>query len=144
MKLNYALDRINHLFQMLSKNRDQPYGNKVLLLEIKWKSFNLPSKPWPLFRQLQLVQNMRTAACSQEYADWLIQLGNGSLPSIPTPNDPELIQISLKIFWNFQLIWLTTSLVIHRKSWTQKWQRQFLQELSFARKILIVSAVEAD
>jgi hypothetical protein len=31
-KLNYALDRINHLFKMVAKNRNQPFGNKVFLL----------------------------------------------------------------------------------------------------------------
>jgi hypothetical protein len=51
------------------------------------------NETWPLFRQIRLVQNMRTAAGSQDYADWLIQLGNKTLPSIPTLNDPELIEI---------------------------------------------------
>jgi hypothetical protein len=109
MKLNYALDEINHLFQMVAKNRDDPYGNKVLLLGGDFRQC-LPvvrhgnrvkiiestiktNETWPLFRQLRFVQNMRTAAGSQDYADWLIQLGNGTLPSIPTLNDPELIEI---------------------------------------------------
>jgi hypothetical protein len=109
MKLNYALNGINHLFQMMAKNRDDPYGNKVLLLGGDFRQC-LPvvrhgnrvkiiestiktNETWPLFHQLRLVQNMRTAAGSQEYADWLLQLGNGTLPSIPTLNDPELIEI---------------------------------------------------
>lgn len=109
MKLNYALDGMNHLFQMVAKNRDQAYGNKVLLLggdfrqclpvvrhgnRVKIVESTIKThETWPLFRQLRLVQNMRTAAGSQDYADWLMQLGNGTLPSIPTLNDPELIEI---------------------------------------------------
>jgi len=109
MKLNYALDGINHLFQMVDKNRNQPFGNKVLLLGGDFRQC-LPvvrhgdrvqvvestiknNVTWPLFRQLRLVQNMRTTQGSQEYADWLIQLGNGTLPQLPSLNDPELIEI---------------------------------------------------
>ncbi len=46
------------------------------------------NETWPLFRQLRLVQNMRTASGGQDYANWLIQMGKGTLPSIPTLNDP--------------------------------------------------------
>ena len=109
MKLNHALDGINHLFQMVAKNRNQPFGNKVLLLGGDFRQC-LPvvrhgdrvqviestiknNVTWPLFRQLRLVQNMRTTQGSQEYADWLIQLGNGTLPQLPSLNDPELIEI---------------------------------------------------
>jgi ATP-dependent DNA helicase PIF1 len=36
---------------------------------------------------------MRTADGSQDYADWIIQLGNGTLPQTPSLNDPDLIEI---------------------------------------------------
>jgi hypothetical protein len=48
---------------------------------------------WPLFKQIRLVQNMRTVLGSQEFADWLIKLGNGILPKTPRLNNPELIKI---------------------------------------------------
>jgi hypothetical protein len=36
---------------------------------------------------------MRTVAGNQDYADWLIQLGNGTLQTIPRLNNPDLIEI---------------------------------------------------
>jgi hypothetical protein len=109
MKTNHALDAINHLFQTVMKNRVDPYGGKVLLLGGDFRQC-LPvvrhgnrvkiieatitnNATWPLFRQLRLVQNMRTADGSQDFADWLIQLGNGSLAQTPRLNDPDLIEI---------------------------------------------------
>ncbi|XP_045035977.1 ATP-dependent DNA helicase PIF1-like [Daphnia magna] len=109
MKTNHALDAINHLFQTVMKNRVDPYGGKVLFLGGDFRQC-LPvvrhgnrvkiieatitnNATWPLFRQLRLVQNMRTADGSQDFADWLIQLGNGSLAQTPRLNDPDLIEI---------------------------------------------------
>ncbi|XP_045036690.1 ATP-dependent DNA helicase pif1-like [Daphnia magna] len=109
MKTNHALDAINHLFQTVMKNLVDPYGGKVLLLGGDFRQC-LPvvrhgnrvkvieatiinNVTWPLFRQLQLVQNMRTTDGSQDFADRLIQLGNGSLAQIPRLNDPDLIEI---------------------------------------------------
>ncbi|XP_032787890.2 uncharacterized protein LOC116925321 [Daphnia magna] len=109
MKTNHALDAINHLFQTLMKNRVDPYGGKVLLLggdfrqclpvvrhgnRVKIIEATITNNATrPLFRQLRLVQNMRTADGSQDFADWLIQLGNGSLAQTPRLNDPDLIEI---------------------------------------------------
>ncbi|XP_045022910.1 ATP-dependent DNA helicase PIF1-like [Daphnia magna] len=109
MKTNHALDAINHLFQTVMKNRVDPYGGKVLLLggdfrqcllvvrhgnRVKIIEANITNNAtWPLFRQLRLVQNMRTVDGSQDFADWLIQLGNGSLAQTPWLNDPDLIEI---------------------------------------------------
>ncbi|KZR95577.1 ATP-dependent Helicase-like protein, partial [Daphnia magna] len=55
------------------------HGNRVKVTE----ATIINNVTWPLFRQLRLVQNMRTADGSQDFADWLIQLGNGSLAQIP-------------------------------------------------------------
>ena len=65
------------------------HGDRVQVVESPIKN----NVTWPLFRQLQLVKNMRTTQGSQEYADWLIQLGNGTLPQLPSLNDPELFEI---------------------------------------------------
>ncbi|KAI9557208.1 hypothetical protein GHT06_017025 [Daphnia sinensis] len=107
MKTNYALDAINHLFQTVMKNRVDLYG--VLLLgddfrqclpvvrhenRVKHiKATVIKIATWPLFRQLRLVQNMRTADGIQDFADWLIQLGNGSLAQTPRLIYPDLIEI---------------------------------------------------
>ncbi|XP_059352797.1 uncharacterized protein LOC130702739 [Daphnia carinata] len=78
MKTSHALDAINHLFQTVTKNRVDPYGGKVLLLGGDFRQC-LPvvghgnrvkvteaaiinNTTWNLFRQLRLVQNMRTEA----------------------------------------------------------------------------------
>ncbi|KZS08018.1 Uncharacterized protein APZ42_028147 [Daphnia magna] len=109
MKTNHALDTINHLFQTVMKNRVDPYGGKVLLLGGDFRQC-LPvvrhgnrvqvaevtiinNATWPHFHELRLVQNMRTTAGSQDYADWLIELGNGTLPQIPRLNNPDVIEI---------------------------------------------------
>jgi ATP-dependent DNA helicase PIF1 len=94
MKLNLALDAINEWFQTTMKNK-LPYGGKVLLLGGDFRQC-LPvvkhrnrvqvteasiinNRTWPLFKQIRLVQNMRTVPGSQEFANWLINLGNGTL-----------------------------------------------------------------
>ncbi|XP_046655037.1 uncharacterized protein LOC124348808 [Daphnia pulicaria] len=108
MKTNHALDAFNFLFQKLEK-KNIPHGGKVLLLGGDFRQC-LPvvrhgnrvkvveatirnNATWPLFRHLRLTQNMRTVAGNQDYADWLIQLGNGTLPTIPRLNNPDLIEI---------------------------------------------------
>nr|CAH0107953.1 unnamed protein product [Daphnia galeata] len=108
MKLNLALDAINELLQTTMKN-NLPYGGKVLLLGGDFRQC-LPvvkhgnrvqvteaciinNRTWPLFKQIRLVQNMRTVPGSQEFANWLINLGNGTRPQTPKLNDPDLIEI---------------------------------------------------
>ncbi|XP_057376187.1 uncharacterized protein LOC130697273 [Daphnia carinata] len=109
MKTNHALDALNHLFQTVMNNGVEPYGGKVLLLggdfrqclpvvrhgnRVKvMEATIINNATWHLFRQLRLVQNMRTEASSQDFADWLIRLGDGSLQQTPRLNDPELIEI---------------------------------------------------
>ena len=108
MKTNHALDAFNFLFQKLEK-KNLPHGGKVLLLggdfrqclpvvrhgnRVKVVEASIRNNAtWPLFRHLRLTQNMRTVAGNQDYADWLIQLGNGTLPTIPRLNNPDLIEI---------------------------------------------------
>jgi len=113
MKTNHALDAINYVIQKVEHNID-PYANKVLLLGGDFRQC-LPvirhgnrvkvleatirnNTTWPLFRPLGLTQNMRTAVGSQDYADWLIRLGNGTLPQVPRLNDPDLIEIPADFF----------------------------------------------
>jgi hypothetical protein len=108
MKLNLALGAIDALYQTTTKNRI-PYGGKVLLLGGDFRQC-LPvvrhgnrvqvteasiinNATWPLFKQIRLVQNMRTVPGSQQFADWLINLGNGTLPQTPKLKDQDLIEI---------------------------------------------------
>jgi hypothetical protein len=110
MKLNYSLDGIiiisSKWWTRTKINRTEikcsclsgdfkqcllveRHGNRVKIVESTIKT----NETWLLFRQLRLMQNMRTSAGSKDYAYWLIQLGNGTLPSILTLNDPEIIEI---------------------------------------------------
>jgi hypothetical protein len=98
IKTNHALDAFNFLFQKLEK-KNLPHGGKVLLLggdfrqclsvvrhgnRVKVVEATIRNNATlPLFRHLRLTQNMRTVAGNQDYADWLIPLGNGTLPTIP-------------------------------------------------------------
>ena len=143
MKTNHALDAINHLFQTMMKKRNVPYGGKVLLLGGDFRQC-LPvvrhgnpvrvtestirnNGTWPLFRQLRLVQNMRTAADSQDYAEWLIKLGNGTLEVEPRLKNQNLIEMQ-------------TNLIEHvfghpSQLLNQELQTKFVIELSSAQKM---------
>ena len=95
MKLILALDAINELLQTTMKNK-LPNGGKVLLLGGDFRQC-LPfvkhgnrvkvteasiinNRTWPLLKQIWLVQNMHSVSGNQEFANWLINLGNGTLP----------------------------------------------------------------
>ncbi|XP_045031967.1 ATP-dependent DNA helicase pif1-like [Daphnia magna] len=149
MKTNHALDTINHLLQTVMKNRVDPYGGKVLLLGGDFRQC-LPvvrhgnrvqvaeatiinNATWPHFHELRLVQNMRTTAGSQDYADWLIELGNGIRPQILRLNN----QMSSKFhntFSTFNVIWSNTSLETHRISYKMEWSIQFRTGQFYAPK----------
>jgi nucleoside-triphosphatase THEP1 len=95
MMSRYAVKAIERILRKVMRN-NSPYGRKVFLLggdfrqclpvvkhgnrvkvvEITIKTCEI----WPRFNQLKLHENMRTVAGSQEHADWLIKLGNGTLP----------------------------------------------------------------
>ena len=64
------------------------HGNRVKVVESTIKN----CETWRHFQQLRLVQNMRTTEGSQEFADWLIHLGNGTLPTTPGLG-PDVIEI---------------------------------------------------
>ncbi|GBM45495.1 hypothetical protein AVEN_210227-1 [Araneus ventricosus] len=76
-------------------NSDLPFGGKVSVLGGDWKQI-LPvavhanrttiietclnnSPLWSTFKQFSLVRNMRTEPDEQDFAYWLLHLGNGSL-----------------------------------------------------------------
>ena len=99
MKLNHSLNAIDQLFRRVMKKPKVPFGGKVVLCGGDFRQC-LPvvrhgtrvkvvestiknSDTWPLFRQLRLQKNMRTSVDRQEHADWLLKLGNGTLPATP-------------------------------------------------------------
>ena len=112
MMTNHALFAIKCLFEKVEKNKN-PYANKVLLHGGDFRqclpvlkhgnrvkvveTIIMNCSTWLRFRQLRLVENMRTAEGSQEYADWPIQLGNGTLPT-PTNLCLDTIQIPSDFF----------------------------------------------
>ncbi|XP_046452737.1 uncharacterized protein LOC124200510 [Daphnia pulex] len=93
---NHALNAIKHVTEKMTKN-NKPFGNKVLLLgedfrqclpvvkhgnRVKVVEATIKNcESWSTFRHIRLTENMRTTAGSQEYANWLIELGNGTLPT---------------------------------------------------------------
>ena len=97
MMSTHSLNAIDKLFRKVTKNHDVPFGGKVILSggdfrqclpvvthgnRVKVVEATIKNcVTWPLFKQLKLTQNIRTEAGNQEHADWLIRLGNGTLPT---------------------------------------------------------------
>ena len=86
---------INAIDKMLRDITDRLFGGKIFLLGGDFRQV-LPVVPrsprtvivencikasplWPMFRIFKLTRNMRADADQHEFADWLLQLGNGDL-----------------------------------------------------------------
>ncbi|XP_024889920.1 uncharacterized protein LOC112466196, partial [Temnothorax curvispinosus] len=95
MTVGHALTAVDKLFKDLMKN-PRPFGGKVILFAGDFRQ-NLPVVPhahkaaiiestvkynpiWRNVTQVKLQQNMRTAD-EKEFANWLMQLGDGKLSS---------------------------------------------------------------
>ncbi|KMQ90800.1 hypothetical protein RF55_9409 [Lasius niger] len=93
MTIGHALTAVDKLFRDLMKN-PRPFGGKVILFAGDFRQ-NLPVVPhaqkvsiiestvkynhiWRNVTQIKLKQNMRTAD-EKEFANWLMQLGDGKL-----------------------------------------------------------------
>lgn len=66
-----------------------PRASPTVIIENCIKSSPL----WPLFRVFKLTKNMRAEQDQQEYAKWLLQLGNGQLQSVLPTAPPNSIDI---------------------------------------------------
>ncbi|GBN84932.1 hypothetical protein AVEN_265768-1 [Araneus ventricosus] len=94
MTPHHALSAVDRLLRDLM-NSDLPFGGKVFVLGGDWRQI-LPvavhanratsiqtclknSPLWSTFKQFSLFRNMRTEHAEQDFADWLLHLGNGSL-----------------------------------------------------------------
>ncbi|GBN09064.1 hypothetical protein AVEN_232165-1 [Araneus ventricosus] len=52
------------------------HANRTTIIETCLK--NLPLPLWSAFKQFSLLRNMRTEPDEQDFADWLLHLGNGT------------------------------------------------------------------
>ena len=104
---NHALHAIDRLLRDITQN-DTPFGGKLLLFGGDFRQV-LPvvvrgtatqileqclkrSPLWKHFRIFKLTQNMRAHQEEREFADWLLQLGNGTLTSTETAEE-DMIDI---------------------------------------------------
>ena len=102
----HALHAIDRCLQDITQD-SRPFGGKTLLLGGDFRQV-LPVVPrappaviidtclkrspmWPLFQQHRLTRNMRTLPGEGQFAEWLLQLGNGALND--TSVQPETIEI---------------------------------------------------
>ncbi|GFY64708.1 ATP-dependent DNA helicase [Trichonephila inaurata madagascariensis] len=93
-----ALSAVDRLFRDLM-GLDVPFGSKVFVLGGDWRQM-LPgavhanrtvivetclknSPPWSSFKQFIFIRNMRTEPHEQDFASWLLHLGNGILKKTP-------------------------------------------------------------
>jgi hypothetical protein len=106
MATNHALNAINRCCKDLLNN-DMPYGGKTILIGGDFRQClpvirkgnktkilssvvkNIPE--WSLFQKLRLKQNMRTINDTDNYAEWLLKLGNGSIPNDNTLPEDNII-----------------------------------------------------
>ncbi|GBM58757.1 hypothetical protein AVEN_179313-1 [Araneus ventricosus] len=94
MTPHHALSAVDRFLRDLM-NSDLPFGGKVFVLGGDWRQI-LPvevhanrttiietclknSPLWSTFKQFSLVRTMRTEPDEQDFVDWLLHLGNGSL-----------------------------------------------------------------
>jgi hypothetical protein len=104
----HALAAINRMMKDITKS-DVPFGGKVFILGGDFRQVLpvVPRQPrtvivenclkssplWPLFNVMKLKRNMRAEEDQQEYARWLLSLGNGELECEPQQSVPNSIEI---------------------------------------------------
>ena len=104
---NHALHAIDRLLRDIMQN-DTPFGGKLLLfggdfrqllpVVVRGTATNIleqclkRSPLWKYFRIFKLTENMRAHQEEREFADWLLQLGNGTLTSTGT-DEEDMIDI---------------------------------------------------
>ena len=104
----HALSAIDKMMRDIT-NVDVPFGAKIFLLGGDFRQV-LPVVPrssrtvivehclkssplWPLFTVHRLKKNMRAKENESEFANWLMELGNGTLPSPDHETFPNAIKI---------------------------------------------------
>ena len=101
----YALTCVDRLLKDIMGN-DVPFGGKIIVLGGDFRQV-LPVVPhasraatiansikfsplWPIFKTLKLSQNMRAETGEKEFAEFLLQIGNGTFPHSGPENTVEL------------------------------------------------------
>jgi ATP-dependent DNA helicase PIF1 len=112
----HALDAVNRLLKTLMRN-NKPFGGKVLLLGGDFRQ-TLPilkhgsrgaiveacikfNRVWNRFKRLKLTNNVRSE--DPEFSDWLIKLGDGTLP-IPEGCTEDVIEIPEDMLSSGQIV----------------------------------------
>ncbi|XP_065318549.1 ATP-dependent DNA helicase PIF1-like [Gordionus sp. m RMFG-2023] len=70
-----------------------PRASKTHIIESCIKSSNL----WHVFHQIQLTHNMRSLSEEESYIKWLLQIGEGKTPLLPSPLPSDYIEIPLSM-----------------------------------------------
>jgi len=115
MANKYALMCINRLLKDIMGN-DVPFGGKIIILGGDFRQV-LPVVPhasraatvqnsikfstlWPLFKVFKLTKNMRASADECEFANFLLEIGNGEYPS----NDGGLVDLPASLISNLDIV----------------------------------------
>ena len=108
MNHRYLLEALDRSLRDLTNNPDQPFGGKVIVLAGDFRQV-LPiikngsrtqivgasikrSPLWQHFKTFSLTENMRvlnsrTQPRFREFDEWLVKLGNGTLPFVSPESD---------------------------------------------------------
>ncbi|XP_065315371.1 uncharacterized protein LOC135924247 [Gordionus sp. m RMFG-2023] len=73
-----------------------PRASKTCIIESCIKSMNL----WHIFHQIQLTHKMRTYSEEESYIKWLLQIGEGNTPLLPSPLPSHYVEIPLSMLEN--------------------------------------------
>ncbi|XP_065315370.1 uncharacterized protein LOC135924246 [Gordionus sp. m RMFG-2023] len=73
-----------------------PRASKTCIIESCIKSMNL----WHIFHQIQLTHKMRTYSEEESYIKWLLQIGEGNTPLLPSPLPSYYVEIPLSMLEN--------------------------------------------
>ena len=108
---NYALTCVDRLLKNIMGNY-VPFGGKIIVLGGDFRQV-LPVVPhasraatiansikfsplWPIFKTLKLTQNMRAGTGEREFAEFLLQIGNGTFPH-SGPENKSTIELPASI-----------------------------------------------
>jgi len=115
MANKHSLMCINRLLKDIMGN-DVPFGGKIIILGGDFRQV-LPVVPhasraatvqnsikfstlWPLFKVFKLTKNMRASANECEFANFLLEIGNGQYPA----NDDGLVDLPSSLISNFDIV----------------------------------------
>jgi len=115
MANKHSLMRINRLLKDIMSN-DVSFSGKIIILVGDFRQV-LPVVPhasrtatmqnsikfstlWPFFKVFKLTKNMRASADECEFANFLLEIGNGQYPT----NDDGLVDLPSSLISNFDIV----------------------------------------